>query len=92
MSALAPSERFTTLSWLRRGDRVIAVLATVIGPALVWLIATVGFGRHLYQPGFGGSAPQELNIWEVAIVAGLAALAAAEVLERIERINRRPER
>src|SRR5258705_13134729 len=75
---------------MRRGDRVIAVLARVIAPAFVWLIATVGFGLQLYQPGFGGSAPQELSIWLVATVAGIAALAGAGVLALIERVNRRP--
>jgi hypothetical protein len=90
MSALARSKRPATLSRLRRGDRVVAVIATVIAPVLVWLIATVGFGQQLYQPGFGGSAPQELSIWLVAIVAGIAALAGAGVLALIERINRRP--
>ena len=90
MSALARSKRPAALSRLRRGDRVVAVLATIIAPALVWLIATVGFGQHLYQPGFGGSAPQELSIWLVAAVAGIAALAGAGVLALIERINRRP--
>ena len=90
MSAFARSRRPATLSRLRRGDRVVAVLATVIAPVLVWLIATVGFGQHLYQPGFGGSAPQELSIWLVAIVAGIAALAGAGVLALIERINPRP--
>jgi hypothetical protein len=90
MSALARSKRPATLSRLRRGDRVVAVIATVIAPVLVWLIATVGFGQQLYQPGFGGSAPQELSIWLVAAVAGIAALAGAGVLALIERINRRP--
>ena len=90
MSAYARSKRPATLSRLRRGDRVVAVLATVIGPVLVWLIATVGFGQQLYQPGFGGSAPQELSIWSVAATAGIAALAGAGVLALIERINRRP--
>jgi hypothetical protein len=90
MSAFARSKRPATLSRLRRGDRVVAVLATVIAPALVWLIATVGFGPHRDQPGFGGSAPQELSIWLVAAVAGIAALAGAGVLALIERINRRP--
>ena len=90
MSALARSKRPATLSRWRRGDRVVAVLATVIAPALVWLVATIGFGWHLYQPGFGGSAPQELSIWLVAAVAGIAALAGVGVLALIERINRRP--
>jgi len=90
MSAFARSKRPATLSGLRRGERVVAVLATVVAAALVWLIATVGFGEQLYQPGFGGSAPQELSIWLVAAVAGIAALAAAGVLALIERINRRP--
>ena len=91
MSALAPSKRPATLSRLRRGDRVAVVFAAVIAPVIVWLIATVGFGRHLYQPGFGGSAPQELSIWLVAGVAGIAALAAVGVLALIERTSRRPE-
>jgi Family of unknown function (DUF6069) len=56
----------------------------------MWLIATVGFGQHLYQPGFGGSAPQELSIWLVAAIAGIAALAGAGVLALIERVDRRP--
>jgi len=90
MSALARSKRPVTLSRLRRGDRVVAVVATVIAPALVWLIATVGFGQDLYQPGFGGSAPQELSIWLVAASAGMAALAGAAVLALIERTSRRP--
>jgi hypothetical protein len=85
MSAFARSKRPATLSRLRRGDRVVAVLATVIAPALVWLIATVGFGQNLYQPGFGGSAPQELSIWLVAAIAGIAALAGAGVLALITR-------
>ena len=92
MSEFAPSKRPATLSGLRRGDRVVAVLATVIAPALVWLIATAGFGQDLYQPGFGGSAPQDLSIWLVAAVAGFAALAGVGVLALIERINRRPAR
>ena len=90
MSAFERSKRPATLSRLRRGDRVVAVLAAVIAPVIVWLIATVGFGQHLYQPGFGGSAPQELSIWLVAAAAGIAALAGAGVLALIERINRRP--
>jgi hypothetical protein len=90
MSAFARSKRPATLSRLRRGDRVVAVLAAVIAPVLVWLIATVGFGQHLYQPGFGGSAPQELSIWLVAAVAGIAALAGAGVLALVERVDRRP--
>jgi hypothetical protein len=90
MSAFARSRRPATLSRLRRGDRVVAVLAAVIAPVLVWLIATVGLGQQLYQPGFGGSAPQELSIWLVAAVAGIGALAGAGVLALIERINRRP--
>ena len=90
MSAFARSKRPATLSGLRRGERVVAVLATVVAAALVWLIATVGFGEQLYQPGFGGSAPQELSIWLVAAVAGIAALAGAGVLALIERIKRRP--
>jgi hypothetical protein len=89
MSALARSKRPATLS-RRRGDRVVAVIATVIAPVLVWLVATVGFGQRLYQPGFGGSAPQELSIWLVAAVAGIAALAGAGVLALIDRISRRP--
>jgi len=75
---------------LRQGDRVVAVVVTMIATALVFLIATLGFSLQLYAPGFGGSAPQELSIWLVAIVAGLAALAGAGVLALIERINRRP--
>jgi len=90
MSAFARSKPLATPSRLRRGDRVVVVLAAVIAPALVWLVATVGFGQHLYQPGFGGSAPQELSIWLAAVVAGIAALAGAGVLALIERINRRP--
>ncbi len=90
MSAFARSRRPATLSGLRRGDRAVAVIAAMIAPALVWLVATVGFGQHLYQPGFGGSAPQELSIWLVAATAGIAALAGAGVLALIERINRRP--
>jgi Family of unknown function (DUF6069) len=90
MSPLARSKRPATLSRLSRGDRVVAVLATVIAPVLVWLIATAGFGQRLYQPGFGGSAPQELSIWLVAAIAGIAALAGAGVLALIERISRRP--
>jgi hypothetical protein len=90
MSAFARSKRPATLSRLRRGDRVVAVLAAVVAPEFVWLIATVGFGQHLYQPGFGGSAPQELSIWLVAAVAGIAALAGAGVLALIERVDRRP--
>jgi hypothetical protein len=90
MSAFARSRRPAALSRLRRSDRVVAVLATIMAPALVWLIATVGFGQHLYQPGFAGSAPQELNIWLAAAVAGIAALAGAGVLALIERIKRRP--
>ncbi len=90
MSAFSGSERRATVSRLRRGDRVVAVLAAVIAPVIVWLIATIGFGQQLYQPGFGGSAPQELSIWLVAAAAGIAALARAGVLALIERINRRP--
>ena len=90
MSALARSRRPVTRSRLRRGDRVAAVVATVIAPVLVWLVATVGFGQQLFQPGFGGSPPQELGIWLVAIVAGIAALAGAGGLALIERVNRRP--
>jgi len=92
MSALARSKRPATLSRLRRGDRVVPVIATVIAPVLVWLVATVGFGQQLYQPGFGGSAPQDLSVWLVAAVAGIAALAGVGVLALIERINRRPAR
>jgi hypothetical protein len=90
MSAFARSKRPETLSRLRRGDRVVAVIATIIAPVLVWIVATVGFGQQPYSPGFGGTAPQELSIWLVAIVAGIAALAGAGVLALIERINRRP--
>src|SRR5258705_6293488 len=90
MSAFARSKRPATLSRLRRGDRVVAVIATVIAPVLVWLVATFGFGQHLYQPGFGDSAPRELSIWLVAAVAGIAALAGVGVLALVERINRRP--
>ena len=90
MSALARSNRPETLSRLRRGDRVVAVIATVTAPVLVWLVATVGFGQQLYQPGFDASAPQELSIWLVAATAGIAALAGAGVLAVIERLSRRP--
>ena len=90
MSTLAPAKRPATLSRLRRSDRVVAVVAAIIAPVLVWLVATVGFGRQLYQPGFGGSAPQELSIWVVAATAGIAGLAAAGVLALIERFGRRP--
>jgi len=89
MSTLARSKRPATLSRVRRGDRVVALIATVIGPVLVWLVATVGFGQQLYQPGFGGSAPQELSIWLVVAVASTAALAGVGVLALIERIHRR---
>jgi hypothetical protein len=77
---------------LRRGDRVVAVVVTMIATALVFLIATLGFGQQLYAPGFGGTAPQELSIWLVAATAGIAGLAATGVLALIERINRRPAR
>jgi hypothetical protein len=90
MSALARSKRPGTLSRLRRGDRVVAVIATTIAPVLVWAVATVGFGQQLYQPGFGGTAPQELSIWLVAATAGIAALAGAGVLALVERFSRRP--
>ena len=90
MSASARSKRPETLSRLRRSDRVVAVIATIIAPVLVWLLATVGFGQQLYSPGFGGTAPQELSIWLVAASAGIAALAGAGVLAVIERISRRP--
>ena len=90
MSAFAPSKRPATLSRLRGADRVVAMLGAVIGPVLVWLIATVGFGKQLYQPGFGGTAPEELSIWLVAATAGIAALAGAGVLALIERFSRRP--
>jgi hypothetical protein len=74
----------------RQGDRVVAVLVTVIATVLVFLIATLGFGQQLYQPGFGGSTSQELSLWLVAATAGIAGLAGAGVLALIERINRRP--
>ena len=90
MSASARSKRPETLSRLRRNDRVVAVIATIVGPVLVWLIATVGFGQQLYSPGFGGTAPQELSIWLVAATAGIAAIAGAGVLALIERFSRRP--
>jgi hypothetical protein len=90
MSAFARSKRHETLIRLRRSDRVVAVIATIFGPVLVWLVATVGFGQQLYSPGFGGTAPQELSIWLVAMVAGIAALAGAGVLALIERTSRRP--
>jgi hypothetical protein len=77
---------------LRWGDRVVAVVVTMIATALVFLIATLGFGQQLYAPGFGGSTPQELSIWLVAATAGIAGLAATGVLALIERINRRPAR
>jgi hypothetical protein len=91
MSAFAP-RRVATISRLRQSDRVVAVLAPVIATALVWLIATLGFGLDLHQPGFGGSAPQQLSIWWVAVIAGVAGLVAAGALALIERINRRPAR
>jgi hypothetical protein len=90
MSALARSKRPETLSRLRRGDRVVAVLLAMIATALIFLIATLGFGQKLYAPGFGGSAPQELSIWLVAATAGIAGLAAVGVLALIERVSRRP--
>jgi hypothetical protein len=90
MSAFARSKRLATLTQLRRGDRVVAVLVTVIATALVFLVARLGFGQQLYQPGFGGSASQALSIWLVAATAGIAGLAGAGVLALIERINRRP--
>ena len=90
MSAFTGSKRTTTPGWLRRRDRVVAVLATVIAPSLVWLVATAGFGQQVYQPGFGGTAPQELNIWLVAATAGVAAVAGAGVLALVERFSRRP--
>ena len=74
----------------RRGDRVVAMLVTVIADAVVFLIATLGFGQHLQAPGFGGSAPQELSTWLVAATAGIAGLAATGVLALIERNSRRP--
>ena len=90
MSAFARSRRPETLKRVRRSDRAVAVIATIIGPMLVWLVATVGFGQQLYSPGFGGTAPQELSIWLVAATAGIAALAGAGVLALIERFSRRP--
>ena len=90
MSASARSERPETLSRLGRNDRVVAVIAAIIGPVVVWLVATVGFGQQLYSPGFGGTAPQELSIWLVAATAGTAALAGTGVLALIERFSRRP--
>jgi hypothetical protein len=92
MSASAQPKRPETLSRLRRSDRVVAVIAAIIAPVLVWLVATVGFGQQLYSPGFGGTAPQELSIWLVAATAGIAALAAAGVLALIERFSKRPAR
>ena len=92
MSTITQPKRFATLGRLRRGDRFVAVLATMIAASLVWLIATLGFGQHLYQPGYGGSAPQELSIWFVGAVSGTAGLAATGVLALMERINRRPAR
>lgn len=91
MSAISGSKRRAT-GRLRWGDRVVAVLAAAIAPVIVWLIATVGFGQHLYQPGFAGNAPQELSIWLVAAAAGLASLAGVGVLALIERFTRRPAR
>ena len=90
MTATARSKSLGPLSRLRRRDRVIAVLVTVIATELVFLVATLGFGEQLYQPGFGGSAPQELSIWLVAATAGIAGLAAVGVLALIERIGDRP--
>ena len=72
MSASAQSKRPETLSRLGRNDRVVAVIAAIIGPVVVWLVATAGFGQQLYSPGFGGTAPQELSIWLVAATAGIA--------------------
>ena len=92
MSTFAKSTRLATLRRLRRGDRVVAVIVGVLAAALVWLIATLGFGQHLYQPGFGGTASRELSIWSVAAVAGIAGLAGTGVLALIERISRRPAR
>jgi len=77
---------------LRRGDRVVAVLVAMIATALVFLVATLGFGQQLYAPGFDGSPPQELSIWLVAATAGVAGVAAVGVLAVIERISRRPAR
>jgi uncharacterized protein DUF6069 len=77
---------------LRPGDRAVAVVVTMTATALVFLIATLGFGQQLYAPGFGGSGPQELSIWLVAATAGIAGLAATGVLALIERITRRPAR
>ena len=90
MSAIARSKGPSSVSRLGRSDRVAAVLAAVLGPALVWLAATVGLDLTLYQPGFGGVAPQELGILPVVITAGVAALAGAGVLALIERRSRRP--
>jgi uncharacterized protein DUF6069 len=90
MSAIARSTGPSTFRRLARNDRVGAVLASVVGPALVWLVATVGFGETLYQPGFGGVAPQELGILPVVVTAGIAGLAGAGVLALIERRSRRP--
>jgi hypothetical protein len=87
---MTDSSRLQSRQGQRQGDRVVAVLVTVIADAVVFLIATLGFGQQLQAPGFGGSAPQELSIWLVAATAGIAGLAATGVLALIERNSRRP--
>lgn len=91
MSGFAPSKQ-AIFGRLRRGDRVVAVFITALTAAVVWLIATLGFGQHLDQPGFGGSPAEELSIWFTAAFAGTAGLAAIGVLALIERVSRRPAR
>lgn len=72
--------------------RAAGVLSALIAASLVWLVATIGLSVDLYQPGFGGSAPQPLDITWVAGVAAVAGLAAWGVLTLIERLSRRPSR
>jgi hypothetical protein len=73
-------------------ERAVGILSALIAASIVWLIATLGFGLSLYQPGFGGSAPQPLGIGWVAGVAAVAGLAAWGVLTLVERLSRRPAR
>jgi Family of unknown function (DUF6069) len=87
---MTDASRLQSRQRLRRSERVVAVLVSMMATAVVFLIATTSFGQHLNQPGFGGGPPQELTIWFVAATAGVAGLAAIGVLAAIERVSRRP--
>lgn len=69
--------------------RLVAVVSTVVGALVAWVLAEYAFGVDLHSPAMGSQPPQPISAGWVAIVAGVASLLGWGVLALLERLTSR---